>query len=106
MNRKKLKTISVNLHFRLNFTWGLRSQSIIANFTILTPSNPRRDESALSFGLKRGSQQSARGETMAVMTMTKMINNDNKLYIILGVLHLSYHSGTTLKREEQYHDDN
>ena len=41
-----------------------------------------------------------------MMTMTKMINNDNKLHIILGVLHLSYHSGTTLKREEQYHEDN
>ena len=105
MNRKKLKTISVNLHFRLNFTWGLRSQSIVANFTILTPSNPRRMNPLghLDYNVEANSQQ---GETMAMMTMTKMINNDNKLYIILGVLHLSYHSGTTLKREEQYHDDN
>ena len=57
----------------------------------------------LDYNVEANSQQ---GETMAMMTMTKMINNDNKLYIILGVLHLSYHSGTTLKREEQYHDDN
>ena len=57
----------------------------------------------LDYNVEANSQQ---GETMAMMTMTKMINNDNKLYIILGVLHLSYHSGTTLEREEQYHDDN
>ena len=48
----------------------------------------------LDYNLEANSQ---RGETMTMMTMTKMINNDNELCIILGVLHLFHHFRTTLK---------
>ena len=57
----------------------------------------------LDYNLEANSQ---RGETMTMMTMTKMINDDNELYIIWVCCTFYYHSGTTLKRGEQYHDDN
>ena len=50
----------------------------------------------LDYNLEANSQ---RGETMTMMTMTKMINNNNELCIILGVLHLFHHFRTTLKEE-------
>ena len=48
----------------------------------------------LDYNLEANSQ---RGETMTMMTMTKMINNDNELCIILGVLHHFHLFRTTLK---------
>ena len=50
----------------------------------------------LDYNVEANSQ---RGETMTMMTMTKMINNNNELCIILGVLHLFHHFRTTLKKE-------